>query len=70
MTDPTGYDVNPLDSGMTFADLHDLQEDYGDISDDPEKDDDDDDDDEDSEMPVASDSEFDELPDLVDMDVD
>ena len=54
VTDPTGYDVNPLDSGMTFADLYDLKEDYGDISDDSEEDDDDDDDDgEDSEMPVA-----------------
>ena len=69
MTDPNDYGVNPLDSDMTFADLYDLKEDYGDLSDDLEEDDDDNDDD-DSEMPVTSGNESDDVPDLVDMDVD
>ncbi len=72
MTDPTGYDCNPLDSGTTFADLYELKEDYGHISEDPDEDDDEEEDDdaEESEVPEESDNESDELPDLVDMDVD
>ena len=61
-----GSDFHPLDGGFSFADLDDLKEDYGDLSEDLDEDGDNGD----SEVSEDQNSGSDELPDLVDMDVD